>query len=261
MRGADEHTIFEVTAGIALTGDFSEAYLTDSNRSVVATDTMKNTLTALAFKFTGSTMEEYALGVADYFLGKFEQVESVSLELEQKLWQRLTLDGKPHPHSFTGESRVPTARLRAGRKERELHGALRNWELLKSTGSGFSGFPRDEFTTLPETDDRILATKAAVEWKFASTTADFADVREKIFPPMLSVFAERFSPSVQRTLFEMGSAALEAAPEIENIRLAMPNKHYLPLNLSSLGLPESQSVLFLPTDEPHGQIEALVGRS
>ncbi len=260
LRSDQEHTVFDVKAAIALEGKFEKAYLTESNEDVVATDTMKNTLTALAYQYNGASLEGYALKVADYFLEKFDHVDSLIVDVEQKLWQRLTADGHPHPHSFTGAGTIPTARLVATRRGRDLFGGLRHWELLKSTGSGFAGFPRDQFTTLPETNDRILATEASVEWKYNDLAADFAGVPEKVMPPMLTVFANNFSPSVQRTLFEMGGAALEAAPELESIRLSMPNKHYLPLNLSALGFPASQNILFLPTDEPHGQIEAVVGR-
>lgn len=262
VRTPGRHRIMEVTAGISLEGDFAEAYLTDSNGPVVATDTMKNTLTVLAYDDPADFLENYALRVADYFLGKFPQVQKVRLRLVEKLWQRVEFAGVPHEHTFTGAQAQNTVRLEASRESKALFGGCQNWEILKTTGSGFAGFPRDEFTTLPETTDRILATRAELEWQYAQPwPLDYAAVRTKIQETSLRVFAEEYSPSVQRTLFRIGEEVLAAVPEVEQLRLAMPNKHYLPLNLSAFGRPAKQDILFLPTDEPHGQIEAVVGRT
>jgi urate oxidase len=256
------HRIMDVTAGISLEGDFAEAYLTDSNGPVVATDTMKNTLTVLAHDDPADFLENYALRVAEYFLSKFAQVEKVRLRLEEKIWDRAEFEGVPHEHMFTGALARNTIRLEATREATALFGGLQHWDLLKTTGSGFAGFPRDEFTTLPETTDRILATRAELEWQYLPPWPhDYAAVRKKIQEISLRVFAGEYSPSVQRTLFRMGEEVLAGVPEIGQLRLAMPNKHYLPLNLSAFGRPAKQDILFLPTDEPHGQIEAVVGRT
>ena len=131
--------------------------------------------------------------------------------------------------------------------------------ILKTTRSGFAKFLRDEFTTLPETSDRIFATKLKATWSFTKSPRRFATTNAKITSAMLAVFAKNFSPSVQVTLFQMGEAALKAAPEISRIHLAMPNKHCLLINLSPFGL-ENKNELFVPTDEPHGQIEGTVER-
>jgi urate oxidase len=131
--------------------------------------------------------------------------------------------------------------------------------LLKSTASAFKGFPRDEYTTLPETDDRILSTSMDATWTFNEGASDFAISNAAILPALLQTFAGEFSPSVQNTLYLMGQAALVAAPAISSILIAMPNKHYLPINLKPFGLTPANEI-FLPTDEPHGQIEACITR-
>lgn len=263
VRTPGAHRISDVTAGISLQGDFAFAYLTDSNASVVPTDTMKNTLTVLAHDFAGEPLEILARKIGAHFLSRHPQVEKVSVRLVEKGWQRVVLDGTPREHFFTGTPPEATVRLEATRAEVFLWGGVRAWELLKTTGSGFAGFPRDEFTTLPETDDRIRATRAEVEWQYTDPTAeetDFAALRERFLTTGLRIFGDEYRPSVQRTLFQMGRAMLAIAPEISRVRLAMPNKHYLPLNLSAFGRPAAQGSCYLPTDEPHGQIEAEVGR-
>jgi len=130
---------------------------------------------------------------------------------------------------------------------------------LKTTGSGFENFLRDEFTTLPETSDRIFATKLKATWTYTKKPKSYSATNGKILAAMLATFAKNFSPSVQVTLFQMGEAALKTAPQIEKVHLAMPNKHCLLINLAPFGL-ENKNELFVPTDEPHGQIEGTVSR-
>ena len=131
--------------------------------------------------------------------------------------------------------------------------------ILKSTASAFRDFPRDEFTTLAETDDRILATEMTATWTWSSESADYARCNGAILSALLKPFAENHSPSVQTTLFQMGEAALQACAEISEIQLSMPNKHCLPIDLRPFGLTNNNE-LFVPVDEPHGQISATVTR-
>jgi urate oxidase len=131
---------------------------------------------------------------------------------------------------------------------------------LKSAGSGFAGFPRDEFTTLPEMQDRILATKMKAAWSWKPAPQSFSRSNRAILAAMLKVFASTYSPSVQATLFQMGEAALQAEPGISRVHLVMPNLHCLLVNLAPFGL-ENKNEIFVPTDEPHGQIEATVVRA
>jgi urate oxidase len=261
VRAETDHRVMDVKAGISLEGEFSDAYYSDSNHQVIATDTMKNTLIVLAHDDPSKALESYGLRVVEHFLTAYDHITKVSLHLEQKLWKRMTVQGKPHPFTFEGSNLRPTVRIEATRDTLKLWSGVECWELMKTTESGFIGYPRDAFTTLPETRDRILATEASVEWLFQKIEGvDFASVQDRILGAAAEVFAGQYSPSVQRTLFQMGEAALQTAPEIRSIRLTMPNKHYLPLNLSAFGRPEKQDNCYLPTDEPHGQIEAEVGR-
>ncbi len=268
IRDSDAHRVMDVKAGISLEGEFLEAYYTENNQQVVATDTMKNTLIVLGHDDPGDAIETYGLRVVNHFLAEFAHVKGVTLTLEEKPWVRAQIDGQAQPVSFEGGTVIPTARIIATRNDEaiqaELWSGVKHWELLKTTGSGFVGFPRDAFTTLPETRDRILATEATVEWRLTKAAIqipiDFPILRERLLATLLKVFATEYSPSVQRTLFQMGDAALSVAPEIDSIRLAMPNKHYLPLDLTAFGKPHKQNICFLPTDEPHGQIEAEITR-
>lgn len=151
------------------------------------------------------------------------------------------------------------ARAVCSRDSRTIQSGIRDLLILKSTGSGFENYPKDEFTTLRETSDRILATFFSATWTFEKLPKNCRAANESILSAMLKVFAENFSPSAQTTLFQMGEAALAACPEIEQVDLAMPNKHCLLIDLSPFGM-ENKNEVFVPTDEPHGQIEASVTR-
>ena len=151
-----------------------------------------------------------------------------TIEITERAWNRLEVGGKPHPHSFAAGSearRFARAICRAGSSE--LSAGIRDLVILKSTGSGFEGYPKCEYTTLPETADRILATSFRATWHFAAVPASYREADDAILAAMLKVFAENFSPSAQTTFFQMGEAALATCAEISRIDLAMPNKHCL----------------------------------
>ncbi len=265
VRGAGGvHEVYEVEVGVSLQGDFADTYLTGDNAKVVPTDTMKNTVQVLAQDHLGASPEKFALALGDHFLGRYVQVDRVRIEVAVRPWDRYTPGGnEPHPHTFVGRAAgAPFTRVELGRAgaAARVQSGCREVLLLKSTASAFKGFPRCDFTTLPETDDRILATKLAATWTFPGRDADFPAANAAIPAALLDTFAGEFSPSLQHTLLRMGEAALAAAPAITDIHLAMPNKHYLPVNFGPFGR-ENANEIFLPTDEPHGQIEARVVRA
>ena len=131
--------------------------------------------------------------------------------------------------------------------------------MLKTTKSAFTGYIKDRLTTLKPATDRIFGTSATVEWTYASGAPDYADVRLRILGSLLRTFAAHDSMSVQHTLFDMGKAALDAAPEIARIKLTMPNLHHLLADLSPFGQ-DNPNHIFVPIDEPHGYIEATIER-
>jgi urate oxidase len=273
LREGDVHTIKELTARVLLEGDFDRSYTHADNAQVVATDTMKNTLYVLAHDQLGFENEPFARRVATHFLERHAYVSRVTVELDERLWTRLQVIGGAaahahgHPHSFIQSDVMrPFTRLRTSRDiegiVHEQESGVRDLMVLKSTASGFEGFHRDEFTTLPETHERILASavRAAWTWEAGREPASYRAAQRAIVNAMLVPFAERYSPSVQATLFEMATAALEACPEIARVTLSMPNLHCLRVELGHFGRTNRHEI-FVPTDEPHGDIEATVSRS
>jgi urate oxidase len=263
LRDGATHTIKELDVAVALSGDFETSYTLPEgdNSKVVATDTMKNTVNVLAYEHLGPESERFAMVLGRHFLSRYEQVQQVRVEMTERVWNRMRIGESLHPHSFVqAENAQPFTRLTISADKTQLESGVRDLLILKSADSGFEGYPRCEFTTLPETKDRIFATALEAAWRWSGEPADYAAANAAIVAAMLKPFAEHYSPSVQTTLFEMGTAALAACAEIGEITLAMPNKHCLLINLQPFGR-ENRNELFVPTDEPHGQIEATVARA
>lgn len=260
LREGSVHRIKDIDVTALLQGDFAASYTSGDNTKVVATDTIKNTINILSKQNLGDEIEKFAVFLGEHFLKKYAQVHGAKIDIFERNWQRMEIDGKHHPHSFVagGEARM-FARVTCSRDSQTVQSGIRDLLILKSTGSGFEKYPRDEFTTLPETADRILATSFSATWTFKKLPENCREANDAILAAMLKVFAENYSPSAQTTLFQMGEAALATCQNISHVDLAMPNKHCLLIDLSRFGL-ENKNEVFVPTDEPHGQIEASVAR-
>jgi len=260
-RAGAQHGLKELEVSVMLRGDFNASYTSADNRLVVTTDTMKNTVYALAREKLGAETEEFGLALGEHFLKTYPQVEQADIGLSERGWERMTVGAEPHPHAFVQRSAARTfAQVACTRDESNVESGIEDLLILKTTGSGFEGYVQDEFTTLPPTKDRIMATKLKATWAYMKPPAKYSATNATILETMLAVFALNYSPSVQVTLFQMGEAALAAAPEISKVSLIMPNKHCLLVNLAPFGI-ENPNEIFVPTAEPHGQIEGTVSRT
>ena len=263
-RATERHEVREARVEVSLNGDFSRAYTAADNGPVVPTDTMKNLVNVLALEHLDTANESFALAVAGCLLDRYRQVTEARVGIEETVWSRMEVGGEPHDHSFVhSESGTPFARVTVTRSARDVVAGVRDLVIMKTTGSGFADYVQDEYTTLPPTTDRILATRLRAAWRFPDgepgSPPDYAAAAGAIRAALLRVFATTYSYSVQDSMYRMGEAALAAAPDITEITLAMPNVHYLPIDLSAFGR-DATGRLFLPTDEPAGQIEATVRR-
>lgn len=260
LREGPVHTLKDLEVAVYLKGDFASSYTGGDNRNVVATDTIKNTVNVFARQHLGEEIERFGLILGEHFQTRYEQVHEAEIQILERPWKRLMVNGEPHPHSFAAGSEArmfASVTCREGSKT--IRSGIRNLVILKSSGSGFENYPKDEYTTLPETADRILATSFSATWTFKEQPDHYGGANEAILTAMLRIFANSYSPSAQTTLFQMGEAALSACAEISELDLAMPNRHCLLINLASFGL-ENKNEIFVPTDEPHGDITATVAR-
>jgi urate oxidase len=263
-RNGDRHEFNEWTVHVMLYGDFETSYTEADNSKVLPTDTMKNTVYFVARGSKATTIEAFAMELGDYFLNNNGQVSKASIVVEEKAWERMMVDGAADATTFKlGGPELNTAfAVRERSKPWEVTSGVDGLTILKTTKSAFTGYVVDKLTTLKPATDRIFGTRATVEWDFAPEKpgkTDFAATRERIVAALMKTFAGHNSMSVQHTLYDMGKAALEAAPEIARIHLSMPNLHHLLADLSPFGL-DNPNHIFVPIDEPHGTIEATIER-
>ncbi len=259
--GRRPHELVDLTLDVLLEGAFEPVYADGDNRRCLATDTMKNTVYAFARREPLEHAEAFALRLTEHFLGK-PHVTRARVSAAEHQWRHIAVAGAPHPHAFVqpGAERWTTRVTRDGNGPRVRSG-LANLVVLKTTDSSFAGFPRDEFTTLPETGDRMLATAIRATWTYdtAATAYDYSSAREGIRRALIETFAAHDSRSVQHTLYAMGRAALASCSDIADVTLRLPNRHHLLVDLAPFGL-DNPNEVFVATDRPFGLIEATIRR-
>jgi urate oxidase len=258
-RHADRHDLKELCVAVQLEGDFGASYVHGDNSRIVATDTMKNIVYALAKKHTLTAIETFGQALSGHLLEHYPHVSTATIHLVEQPWQRLVIDGREQPHTFIGGIEKRTSTVTLTRQGPRIESGLEDLALLKTTDSAFAGFIRDAYTTLPETDNRIFATVLSATWLYGEAAADWDRCHHLIRQAMLEVFARHKSLSVQQTLHAMGAAALEACGQIEQISLRMPNKHRLLVNLQPFAL-ENNNEIFVACEEPYGVITGTLRR-
>jgi len=260
-RHADRNEFQEWTVQILLRGDFETSFTEGDNSKVLPTDTMKNTVYSVARNSKTACVEAFAMELIDFLLGRNTQVSQAEVSVAEKSWEPLKVSGSPHPTAFeqtSGEIQTTKVSRARGAKFSVVSG-LDNLVILKTADSAFEGYVRDSLTTLPETSDRLLGTSLCANWTYGVADLDFCTKRKAIREILLGTFAAHRSNSVQHTLYAMAEAVLKSVPEVEDVALAMPNKHYLLADLSRFGQ-DNPNEIFVPTAEPHGYIEARICR-
>ena len=260
-RHGDRHDLSDFTVAIRFEGEYDECYTVGDNTGVLPTDTMKNTVYALAARHGIQQPEVFGLTLAAHFLERNPRLMDIRVDVAAQSWDRVSSGGGEDGHAFIGRGPdVRTASVGISRSRTIVTGGVRDLLILKSSRSAFAGFLKDELTTLAETRDRLLATSLTATWTYRPGELDHGPVWRKVRQVLLESFAAHDSASVQHTMYAMGNAVLAEVPDVEMIHLVMPNKHHLPVDLSRLGL-DNRNEIFVATDEPHGLIEATLARS
>jgi len=259
-RDQARHEIRDLNVSTALRGPFDPAYLSGNQTNVLPTDTQKNTAFAFAKSKGIESIENFGLALARHFVHDVAPVEGARIEVEEYSWQRAVVDGVEHDHTWLRSGQeIRTAAVTVDATGEHVIGGLKDLTLLKSTGSEFAGFLEDEFTTLQETHDRVMATSLVAQWRFVGTDVDWDDTYAGIKRILVKEFATLQSLALQQTLWHMGRSVLEAYPSIAEVRLKAPNKHHFVVDLSPFEL-ENPGEVFIAADRPYGLIEATVLR-
>jgi urate oxidase len=255
-RDGSVHTIKDLTVSTSLRGDLADTHHTGDNAKVLATDTQKNTVYAFAKQAPVGEIEDFALRLGRHFVSSQEAITGARILIDEHGWNRIDANS----HSFVqGGSEKRTTAVTVDGSDAWVVSGLRDLVVLKTTGSEFHGYPKDPYTTLKETNDRILATSVTARWRYLGTDVDWAKSFTAIREVLLATFATKHSLSLQQTLYAMGEAVLEARPEVAEVRMSMPNKHHFLVDLSPFGL-ENDNEVFYAADRPYGLIEGAVLR-
>ncbi|XP_068447731.1 uricase [Clinocottus analis] len=266
-REGSRHHIIELKADVELTLKSRKDYITGDNSDIIPTDTIKNTVHALAKLKGVKTIEQFSLEICLHFLTSFNHVLRVKVHIEEAPWRRLEKNGVKHVHAFINS---PEACHFCDAEQNlngipVVHSGVKNMKVLKTTQSGFVGFHRDRFTTLPEAKDRCFCTSVYARWRYnkhqdVNFDAAWNSVKETIIEKFAGPYdSGEFSPSVQKTLYETQVLVLDRVPEVEEIEMVMPNQHYITIDMTKLGITNKDEVL-LALDNPSGSITGTVRR-
>lgn len=259
-RDERSHTLHDLTVEVQLQGEFGPVHTAGDNSQILPTDTMRNTVYALARQGSVDPAEEFGKRLARHFLDACTAARRAVLTLAVHRWDRTVVDGDPHPHAFArGPEERRLATVTVDQTGVAVEAGLEGLGLLKTTGSGFTGFLRDDYTTLKETHDRILATDVEAQWRYAGPVEDYTAAWNDVRTSLVETFARHHSASIQDTLYAMGEAALARRGEISEIRLVLPNRHHYLVDLAPFGL-DNPNEIFVATREPYGRIEAVIVR-
>lgn len=259
-RDSTPHRLRDVTVAVALEGDFAAAHTDGDNSLVVATDTMKNTAYAFATDHLTGSIEAYAIALGTHFL-RYDQVDRAIVNVREHAWRPIEADRGPAEGAFVRSSEgTRVATVAVGRDGTVVEAGIDDLVVMKTTRSAFSGFPRDRFTTLADTEDRLMATKLAAIWTYGAPDIDFDAVWADVRDTLLEVFADHDSPSVQASIWIMGKAMLERHEELDEVRMVLPNLHHWTVDLAQFGI-DNDRLVYVSTTEPHGLIEATVRRA
>ena len=260
IRNPDHHELKQVSINISLQGDFETAHKAGDNTKILPTDTMKNTVYVLAKENFTSSIEDFGIFLARHFKQNNPQVSRVKIDITEHLWSRIMAEGIAHKHSFISNGNEKhTATILLNSNETTVTAGIKDLLILKTTDSAFKDYIRDEYTTLKETDDRILSTQCQVNWEYDSWQLNFTELYNTIRTTVLMTFANHKSLSVQHTLYAMGEKVLQGNDPVKKISFIMPNKHHLLFNLEQFGI-ENNNEVFIATDEPYGYITGTVTR-
>ncbi|GLA08688.1 hypothetical protein AnigIFM60653_010484 [Aspergillus niger] len=268
-------TVVEMTVCVLLEGDIDTSYTKADNSVIVATDSIKNTIYITAKQNPVTPPELFGSILGSHFITKYNHIHAAHVNIITHRWTRMTIDGKPHPHSFLRdgeETRNVQVDVVEG-KGIDITSSLAKLTVLKSTNSQFWGFLRDEYTTLPETWDRILSTDVDASWQWRrfsgldevrATVPHFDATWAAARDITLKTFAEDNSASVQNTMYKMAEQILARQSLLETVEYSLPNKHYFEVDLSwHKGLKNTgkDAEVYAPQTNPNGLIKCTVGRN
>ena len=260
FRDQPRHEIRDVWVRLSMTGDFEAAHVAGDNTDLIATDSVRNTIYGLAVDGLTGSVEAFGKLLIRHIVSQGPKVRRARVSFTEHQWDRLESAGQPHDHAFVRQMPKHTAEVEGDGEAFSVTSGIDELYVLKTTGSGWAGYLKEPFTTLPETHDRIMATVVTAKWEYALPECDYDAVWARVYRTVLETFGDHYSPSVQNTLYRMGAAVLGACPELSRIHFSFPNRHHIRYATERHGVQNPESV-FHADAEPYGVIEGWVERA
>jgi urate oxidase len=261
VRASKRHELKDVRVEVLLEGELERGYLFGDNRDWMSTDTIRNRVYAEAKSWFTSSIEAFGVALVRSFVAAAPQATRATVTITQRAWSRIEADGQPHDHAFSRDAGLRTACVAGDGRTFSVESGVRDLSVLKTTQSGWQGYLKDEFTTLPETADRILATDVTAIWQYANQTdLDFDRLWTEVRQQLLCTFGDHYSPGAQNDIYLMGKAVLERFPDVKRIQISLPNNHHLLYDLERFGIANDLEI-FHASGDPHGILEGTVERS
>ncbi|GFN21505.1 hypothetical protein AtubIFM55763_006286 [Aspergillus tubingensis] len=273
--GTGVQTVYELTVCVLLEGDIESSYTKEDNSVLVTTDAIKNTCYIVAKHNPVHPPELYGSILGKHFITQYNHIHTAHIDITCHTWERMTIENEPHPHSFFQDGSVKR-QIRVDVSKASginITSAIFGLSVLKSTRSEFWGYIKDEYTTLPETWDRILSSDVDIKWRWKhfKNVSDveanashfieaFAEARDASF----KAFAEDNSMSAQATLYKMAEKFLDCVPLADAVEYSWPNKHYVEIDLSwhkGIRNTDKDAEVYLPQSAPNGLIKGTLTRS
>jgi urate oxidase len=259
-RRGDRHEMRDLTVAILFEGRYDASYVDGDNADVLPTDTMKNTVYALAARDGVGEPETFAVSLGQHFIDGNPKLDRVTVDILDHPWGRISIGDRVDGQSFVRQGpEARTARVVTDRSGSSITAGIADLIIMKTSHSAFAGYPKDEFTTLPETTDRLFVTSLTTSWTYSDTEIEFDAMFRGVRTALLESFAQHDSLSVQHTLYAMGQVVLDTIDAVGSIRLEMPNRHHIPIDLARFGMANRNEV-FVATEEPYGLIKATLTR-
>lgn len=252
------HDLVDYNVSVAHQGDFAEAHQSGDQANVLTTDATKNTVNAFMKEHgdEARTPEGLALALARHFVDDIPQITTCRINVEAFPWER----AHHTPHGFVrNKDYIRTVTVTKSPEGESVVSGIKDLTVLKTTDSEFHGYYQEKYTTLKPTNDRIMATDVTAQWLHSSSDVEWDKSFDVVYDAITKAFAGAYSYALQHTIWEMGTAALDAADSLSEIRFSCPNNHHFVIDLSPFGL-ENPCEVHHADDRPYGLIEATIQR-
>ncbi|KJE94585.1 urate oxidase [Capsaspora owczarzaki ATCC 30864] len=265
------HVVHELRCRVLMRLASEIDFVTGDNRDIVATDTTKNTVFALAKKVGVTSAEQFALAISKHYFDQYKHIEAMDVSIDETRWTRVQTSEQPKPHShafINARECVRTISVTQTRGQQPvLTSGIKELEIMKTTQSGFEGYIKDEYTTLKPTADRVFRTVVSCQYTFDPANVhsiDYEAVFQTARDAILSEFAGPseqgvYSPSVQNTIYLAQKRIIDRVAAVSRVTIEMPNRHCILVDLSPFKLQNNNEV-FVVTGEPAGLIRASMSR-